>query len=186
MNSLEQVVADLMERAERRFYGKYRGTVVDNEDPARLGRLKLSIPSVFGPDVVTGWATPCTPYGGAAAQGFLFVPERKARVWVEFEEGDLEFPIWTGAFWSAPGEESELPDDPQQRPSRKIIRTLKGHMIELEDADGGERIFISDAFGNEIEMSADAMTLTAKTPLTIKADGQPVKIVCSSLDVEKG
>ncbi|WP_051833751.1 phage baseplate assembly protein V [Streptomyces sp. NRRL S-646] len=186
MSALERVVAKLLERAEHRFYGKYRGTVVDNEDPALLGRLKLSVPSVLGPDVVTGWATPCAPYGGAAQQGFLFVPEREARVWVEFEEGDLEFPIWTGAFWCSPGEESELPGDPQQRPTRKIIRTLKGHTIELEDADGGERIVISDATGNAIEMTADAMTLTAKVPLTLRAEGQPVRIVCSALDVEKG
>ena len=49
---------------ERRFYGKYRGIVVDNQDPSKLGRLKLRVPSVLGKDVVTGWATPCVPYGG--------------------------------------------------------------------------------------------------------------------------
>jgi hypothetical protein len=83
MAGLERVVADLVEKAERRFYGKYRGTVVDNDDPSRLGRLKVSVPSVLGPNVVTGWATPCVPYGGAAGQGFLFVPQRGAGVWVE-------------------------------------------------------------------------------------------------------
>ena len=96
---LERIVAGLVETMERRFYGKYRAIVVDNQDPKQLGRLKVKVPSVLGADVVTGWAAPCTPYGGAADQGLLFVPERDAGVWVEFEEGDLEFPIWVGTYW---------------------------------------------------------------------------------------
>ena len=106
---LERIVADLIEKIERRFYGKYRGFVVDNQDPAKLGRLKVKVPSVLGNDVATGWAMPCAPYGGAADQGFLFIPEVGAGVWTEFEEGDLEFPIWTGTFWSQPDSGSELP-----------------------------------------------------------------------------
>ena len=58
-----------MQKVERRFYGKYRGLVVNNDDPKRLGRLRLRVPSVLGPDVVTGWAMPCVPYGGAGESG---------------------------------------------------------------------------------------------------------------------
>ena len=147
---LEQVVANLVQQAERRFYGKYRGFVKDNADPEHLGRLKLQVPSVLGSDVVTGWATPCLPYGGDADQGFLFIPEVDAGVWVEFEEGDLEFPIWVGSFWSKPGGDSELPkpndpdgaeqSDVQDPPTSKIIKTKKGHTLQFEDADGDERI----------------------------------------------
>ena len=152
--SLEKVVADLMQKVERRFYGKYRGLVIDNADPENLGRLKVKVPSVLGADVVTGWALPCVPYGGDADQGFLFIPEVNAGVWVEFEEGDLEFPIWTGAFWSKPGGDSELPkpnDDQsdgtiegavQDPPTRKIIKTKAGHTIQFEDASGSEMIRI--------------------------------------------
>jgi uncharacterized protein involved in type VI secretion and phage assembly len=149
---LEKVVADLVYKVERRFYGKYRGFVVDNADPQHLGRLKVRVPSVLGDEVVTGWAAPCVPYGGDANQGFLFIPEVDAGVWVEFEEGDLEFPIWTGAFWSKPGGESELPkpngadgaeeDGVQDPPTRKIIKTKKGHTIQFEDADGKEMLTI--------------------------------------------
>ena len=95
---MEKVVADLVQRVEHRFYGKYRGFVVDNADPEQLGRLTLRVPSVLGDKVVTGWAMPCLPYGGDADQGFFFIPKKEAGVWVEFEEGDLEFPIWVGAF----------------------------------------------------------------------------------------
>lgn len=142
---LEKVVANLVQTVERRFYGKYRGKVVDNADPEKLGRLRLQVPSVLGDQVVTGWALPCMPYGGAADQGFLFIPDVGAGVWVEFEEGDLEFPIWVGTFWSKPGGESELPksDGQVQDPAtQKMIKTSKGHTIQLEDADGEEKIII--------------------------------------------
>ena len=150
--NLEKIVANLVEKVERHFYGKYRGFVVDNADPENLGRLKLRIPSLLSDKVVTGWAMPCLPYGGDANQGMLFIPEVGAGVWVEFEEGDLEFPIWVGTFWSQPGGESEvpLPNKPdgsedsavQDPPTRKIIKTLKGHTIQFEDKDGEEMITV--------------------------------------------
>jgi hypothetical protein len=71
--------------------------------------LNLEVPALLGNDVVTGWATPCVPYGGASDQGFVTIPEVDAGVWVEFEAGDLEFPIWVGTFWSKPGGATELP-----------------------------------------------------------------------------
>jgi hypothetical protein len=152
--NLEKMVANLVQKVERRFYGKYRGFVVNNDDPERLGRLQLRVPSVLGLKVVTGWALPCVPYGGLGNQGFLCIPERDAGVWVEFEEGDLEFPIWVGTFWSKPGGNSELPrpnnangsehGSVQRPPTRKILKTNRGHTIQFEDADGEERIIICD------------------------------------------
>ena len=152
MMNLEKTVARLMQKIERNYYGKYRGFVVDNEDPESLGRLKLKVPSVLGNEVVTGWALPCMPYGGDMNQGMLFIPEVDAGVWVEFEEGDLEFPVWVGAFWSKPDDTSELPkpndaegaeeEEVQSPVTRKIIKTLKGHTIQFEDKDGEEMITI--------------------------------------------
>lgn len=178
---LEKAVADLVQKVERRFYGKYRGFVVDNADPENLGRLKLQVPSVLGDQVVTGWATPCVPYGGNANQGFLFIPDVDAGVWVEFEEGDLEFPIWVGTFWSKPGGESELPkpNDPdgneqgsvQDPPTRKIIKTQKGHTIQLEDADGEERIIICDGESeNRIVFSRSGVSVVSKENSLIMTD----------------
>ena len=169
--TLERVVANLVQRVEHRFFGKYRGFVVDNADPEQVGRLKLRVPSVLGNEIVTGWAMPCVPYGGDANQGFLFVPEVGAGVWVEFEAGDLEFPIWVGTFWSKPGGDSELPkpndpdgaeqSDVQDPPTRKIIKTLKGHTIQLEDADGDELILIYEAVnGHVVSMNADGIKIT--------------------------
>ncbi|MCP4428752.1 MAG: phage tail protein [Chloroflexi bacterium] len=169
--SLEKVVANLVHKVERRFYGKYRGFVVDNEDPEFLGRLKVQVPSLLGDEVVTGWAAPCLPYGGFTNQGILFVPEVDAGVWVEFEEGDLEFPIWTGTFWGKPDGESELPkpndpdgaeqDSVQDPPTRKIIKTKKGHTIQFEDADDEEMIMIYEAVnGHIVAMNADGIHIS--------------------------
>lgn len=159
---LEQVVAGLVQRIEQRFYGKYRGFVVDNADPERLGRLRLLVPSVLGQDVVTGWALPCVPYGGAADRGMVFIPEVDAGVWVEFEEGDLEFPIWVGTFWSKPGGESELPkanDAVQDPPTQKIIKTQSGHTIQLEDAEGEEKIVIKHKGNSFVSIDKDGSVI---------------------------
>ncbi len=187
--SLETVVANLVQKVERRFYGKYRGFVVDNADPEQLGRLKLQVPSVLGNEVVTGWALPCMPYGGDVNQGFLFIPEVDAGVWMEFEEGDLEFPIWVGTFWSKPGGESELPkpndpdgaeqDSVQDPITRKIIKTKKGHTIQFEDADGEDMVTIVEAENSQvITMNKDGIKVSEGLQgheVTLNEDG--IKIV---------
>lgn len=210
---LEHVVANLVQKVERRFYGKYRGFVVDNADPEQLGRLKVSVPSVLGTEIAV-WAFPCFPYGGDAGQGFLFIPEIEAGVWVEFEEGDPEFPIWVGTFWSKPGGESELPKpngadgseegSVQDPPTRKIIKTKKGHTIQFEDADDEEMVTIVEAKNehviimnkdgikvtdkkeNSIEMKEDAFNIVSKVPFKIDAAGQPIEIIGKTIDLNKG
>lgn len=186
MVSLEKVVANLVQKVEHRFYGKYRGFVVKNDDPEHLGRLKVKVPSILGDEVVTGWAMPCVPYGGDANQGFLFIPEVDAGVWVEFEEGDLEFPIWVGTFWSKPGGESELPKpnnadgseqgSVQNPPTRKIIKTKKGHTIQFEDADGEERIIIEDAYKNKIIMDQSGTIIEDKNHNKIEMNANTINI----------
>src|SRR4051812_32516459 len=118
----DDVLAYLLDKVDRRYFGKYKAFVVDNNDPDHRGRLRLRIPSVLGTDVVSGWALPCTPFGGMAGQGFFFLPEGDAGVWVEFEEGLIDQPIWVGTFWSKPGGKSQVPDPGagQEPPTSKI------------------------------------------------------------------
>jgi uncharacterized protein involved in type VI secretion and phage assembly len=172
--NIEKTVARLMEKMERRFYGKYRGFVVDNADPEKLGRLKVKVPSVLGSEIVTGWALPCSLYGGGVNCGMLFIPERDDGVWIEFEEGDLEFPVWVGTFWSKPDGDSELPKpndaegveegEVQDPVTRKIIKSRKGHTIQFEDKDGEEMIVIvqkvDDDNKNVITLQSTGITLT--------------------------
>jgi uncharacterized protein involved in type VI secretion and phage assembly len=188
---LERIVADLVERIERRFYGKYRGFVVDNEDPAQLGRLRVRVPSVLGNDVVTGWATPCLPYGGAAREGFLFLPDRDAGVWIEFEEGDLEFPVWVGTFWTRSGSGSGVPRpngpdgaeaaEVQDPPTRKILKTARGHTLQFEDADGEESVILHDgANGHLVVLDADGLGIVDGT------HGHEIRLTSSGVRIADG
>lgn len=86
----------------RRFYGKYRGKVAVNADPLFLGRIIPIVPAVSQEPLT--WAMPCTPYAGQQV-GFYAIPPLDANVWIEFEGGDTNSPIWTGCFW----EEGQTP-----------------------------------------------------------------------------
>jgi uncharacterized protein involved in type VI secretion and phage assembly len=79
------------------FFGKYRGTVTDNKDLMFLGRVKVKVPYAMGD--VEDWAMPCFPYAGTQA-GVLVIPPVGANVWVEFEGGDIDMPIWVGGFFT--------------------------------------------------------------------------------------
>ena len=140
---METDVIDLLiDWVRNRFFGKYRGVVVDDADPTHRGRLKVRVPAVLGD--LAAWAMPCVPYAGDGV-GFLSLPPKEAGVWVEFEAGDPSFPIWTGCFWGA----GEAPDD-----ASATVKTWKtpgfalrmdGTVPELRmEADSGPVVRIDD------------------------------------------
>lgn len=86
-----------MSNGAKQFYGKFRGTVINNIDPMQIGRILVSVPDVLGP-IPTSWAMPCVPIAGKQ-MGSYFVPQIGAGVWVEFEQGNPDYPIWVGGFW---------------------------------------------------------------------------------------
>jgi len=138
----EELLTRLLEHTTSRYYGKYRGTVTDNNDPLRLGRIQASVPGVVG-DVSTGWALPCAPYAGTNA-GFFTVPPVGTGVWIEFEAGDVSRPIWTGTWWGT----GEPPLNEQGSPPQtttKIWRSEQGLMLVLDDA--AQTITLSDSAG---------------------------------------
>jgi len=112
----------------RLFYGKYRGKVKDNADLAQRGRVEVVVPQVLGSKSV--WALPSMPVAGPGV-GFFALPPKGANVWVEFEGGDPEFPIWSGCFW----DEGELPPALPASPS---VATWKTKSISLVLKDLGE------------------------------------------------
>lgn len=163
---------------EKRLYGKYRGTVVNNIDPKQMGRIQVmatDASNVFP----TSWATPCVPVAGLN-MGVISVPPVGSGVWVEFEQGKLEHPIWVGGFWGSPAElpalaRSTIPpgvpgialqtallngivitDVPG--PSGGILLVTKtGAMISISDAG----IVISNGKGAIISMTGPAVDINA-------------------------
>lgn len=124
-------------RSQSKHYGKFRGFVVDNQDPEKRGRLRLRVPSLLGSET-SAWALPCLPFGGLADQGLFMIPEIDAQVWVEFEEGNLHAPIWTGVFWQQSG---DVPSEASlDEPTTRILKTPSGHVLQFDDASGKEKI----------------------------------------------
>jgi uncharacterized protein involved in type VI secretion and phage assembly len=143
----EQALMDVLDRLRNRFFGKYRGTVTE-VDGSTL-RIKAKVPAVLV-DQTTGWCQLCVPFAGDGI-GMAFLPEVGSGVWIEFEAGDVSYPIWTGCYWR----DGELPSD--AAPAVKTIVTKAGHKILLDD-DGGT-ITISDQNQNSITLGSDGITL---------------------------
>ncbi|HMQ33823.1 MAG TPA: phage baseplate assembly protein V [Chloroflexaceae bacterium] len=169
----DDILARLVERVEGRYFGKYRGEVTDNADPDNLGRIRARVPRLLGEEV-TGWALPAFAYGGAAEQGLFAVPDVGAHVWVEFEGGDLSYPIWSGV-WYASG---ELPEG--ATPAVKVLKTKSGHKIVMDD-DGGT-LEIADSNGNSIKLDSNGIVITNGSK-TIKLSSSSVSINDGALEV---
>jgi uncharacterized protein involved in type VI secretion and phage assembly len=88
--------------SDNKFYGKFRGTVVNNTDPMQIGRIQAIVPDVSGV-ILSSWAMPCVPITGKQ-MGTFFVPQVGSGVWIEFEQGDTDYPVWVGGYWGVAGE----------------------------------------------------------------------------------
>ena len=117
-----------------KYYGKYRGTVLNNIDPEQRGRIMAVVPDVFG-IAPTSWALPCVPLAGKQ-EGTYMVPQIGAGVWIEFEQGDPDFPIWTGGFWGIAAEVPALALVPPPIPPGQniVIQTSGQNMLAVSDA----------------------------------------------------
>lgn len=146
---MKSTVKKIAEQLKNKYYGKYRGLVADNMDPEKRGRLKLQVPSLMG-ESVSGWALPCMPYGGLEDQGLFIIPDVDAQVWVEFEAGDINLPIWTGTFWR----EQEIPEEAAvtEQPTTRLLKTSSGHRLQFDDASDEEKIILHHSNDAEILM----------------------------------
>jgi uncharacterized protein involved in type VI secretion and phage assembly len=122
---------------EKNFFGKYRGTVINNIDPMMEGRLLLQIPDVLGP-TPSSWAVPCVPLAGPTGppMGVYLVPPIGAGVWVEFEQGDPNYPIWVGCRWGTASDVPPLAHAGLPVSPNIVLQTAGQNSIVVSDLPG--------------------------------------------------
>ncbi len=157
------------------YLGKFRGSVVNNIDPSRMGRLQVSCPQVLGLNLFS-WAMPCVPFAGML-EGFYMLPTIGSNVWVEFEAGDPDRPIWSGCFW-----------DPGQIPGNALmptVRTIKtsGAELTLDDTSGAGGVTIQA--GPPVIGLPCTIKLSASS-IEISIGGASVKLDAARVNINNG
>jgi hypothetical protein len=163
------------------FLGKYRGTVVGTRDPLRLGRVQVEVPEVLG-DTRESWAMPCVPYAGPGI-GLIAVPPDGANVWVEFEAGDPDRPIWVGCFWG-PG---ELPAR-VEAPGVAALRVGEVTLVAGDAAPDGTNLVAPAAPGTpgtttEVTVSGASLVVTRDGDAVLTVDKDTATLRLGSLEL---
>ncbi len=161
-NEMESVVAQQSEFTQSRYFGKYRGIV--EEVDHKTGYLTAIVADVFGEKLPSPMATPCVPYAGKK-YGMAFLPEKGDGVWIEFEAGNRQDPIWTGFWWA----DDEMPDDTGKESVRglitkeklKFIMDDKNKVIKFEHPSGS-KIEIGDK-EIKFEVSGQSLVISSKS-----------------------
>ncbi len=179
MTTLDDAATD-QSGARQRYYGKFRATVVSNVDPEMRGKLMVSIPAVGIPTPV--WAEGCFPVTGTQA-GVFSVPEIGAGVWVEFEQGDLDRPIWVGGFYSS----ADVPAMARAVPpglSGFTFQTRGQNGITISDTPGPTGgILIKTLTGAVISVSDVGIVISNGKGATISLLGPTVDVNAGALTV---
>ena len=136
-----------------KLFGKYRGRVTDNADTENRGRLEVEVRSAMGGQKI--WALPCFPAAGPDGRGFFCVPPVDSLVWVEFEAGNINYPIWSGCFW-----EKDALDAADARPNVKFWRT-DSFLIRIDDEAG--ELVIEKTDGGRIVITGSDVTAEANS-----------------------
>ncbi|MBW0001710.1 MAG: baseplate assembly protein [Verrucomicrobia bacterium] len=169
-----------------RYYGKYRGTVIENVDPQQLGRIIAEVPDVLGL-TPSSWAMPCVPAAGIQA-GCFVVPPLGSQVWIEFEQGNPDYPIWTGGFWGLIADVPAFAVVPPAIPPGQniLLQTTGQNMLLVSDAaptpvTGG--IVLKSATGAMIVVNDSGIYISNGQGATITLAGPAVDINLGALTV---
>ena len=142
-----------------KLYGKYRAKVLKIKDPEKRGRIKVMCPKVYG-DYESPWCLPCVPFA-LDDGGFYKVPSIDEMVWIEFEEGDSNYPILVGGLW----QESNSPLNSKvydEEIDKHLILKTEGHTIDISDKDGESYIEITDKAGSSIKFDSESGDIIIK------------------------
>ena len=164
------------------LFGKYRGTVVNNIDPLQIGRLQAMVPDLAG--FIPGtWAMPCVPSAGINT-GVFTVPMIGAGVWIEFEKGDPDYPIWVGGYWGSAAEVPVMAHTVPPGVTGFTIQTpLKNGMVisDVPGPTGG--ILIQTTSGAMISVSDTGIIISNGKGAVITMTGPSVDINLGALTV---
>jgi len=158
-----------------KFYGKYRGTVVNNVDPLQIGRIMVMVPDVSGL-VPSSWAMPCVPIAGKQ-MGTFFVPQVGAGVWVEFEHGDPDYPIWVGGYWGIVAEVPALALAGVPASPNIVLQTTGQNTLMISDLPGPTGgILLKSTTGALISISDVGITISNGKGATIVMAGPTITL----------
>lgn len=166
----------------KKFFGKYRGTVINNVDPMQIGRIQVMVPDVSNV-MLSSWAMPCAPVTGIN-MGMFALPLIGAGVWVEFEQGNPDYPIWVGGFW---GMAAEVPlmshMVPPAVPGITLQTPLKNGIVisDVPGPTGG--IQIQTATGAMISVTDIGIIISNGKGAVINLTGPTVDINLGALTV---
>ena len=161
------------EMTRTRHYGKYRGTVANDIDPRQMGRLQVMVPAIYGTNTLN-WALPSVPYAGPN-QGTYLIPPVGANIWVEFEGGDIDAPIWSGCFWG----EGECPGS---LPLTRLIKTPAATMT-FDEANPAAPLVLETVAGNKVTITATGVTIETSGGGKIEMVGPKVTVNSGALEV---
>jgi Type VI secretion system/phage-baseplate injector OB domain len=164
------------------LYGKYRATVINNVDPMQMGRIQAMVPDVAG-FVPSTWAMPCLPLAGIN-NGVFTVPIIGSGVWIEFERGNPDYPIWVGGYWGTPAEVPVLARMvPPAVPGITLQTPLKNGVVisDVPGPTGG--ILIQTATGAMISVSDVGIIISNGKGAVINMTGPTVDVNLGALTV---
>ena len=166
----------------RRIYGVVIGLVTNNQDPEKLGQVKVKFPWLSDVDE-SGWARISAPMAGKE-RGFFFLPEVDDEVLVAFEHGDPCFPYVLGAMWNGKDAPPLTNDDGKN--NVRMIKSRSGHTVKLNDEDGKETIEIVDKSQKNsivIDTSKNTITVTTDQDITLSAAKGTIKLDAQSVEI---
>lgn len=156
-------------------YGKYRGTVLQNIDPMNIGRLMVTVSDVSNV-IPSTWAMPCFPFAGIQ-NGFYAVPAIGSGVWIEYEQGDTDFPIWTGCFFGTAAEVPALALAGTPGLQDVVLQTVGQNTLMLSDTPGPTGgILLKSTTGAMISISDTGIIISNGQGATIAMTGPAVTI----------
>ena len=168
--------------SEGPFFGKFRGTVVNNIDPEQIGRIQAIVPAVLGL-LPSSWAMPCVPVAGIN-MGLFTVPPVGSGVWIEFERGDPEYPVWVGGYWGSAAETPALARAVPPGLSGITLQTTLKNGIVVSDTPGPTGgILIQTTSGATISVSDFGITISNGKGAVISMLGPTTDINAGALTV---